>query len=314
MSQAWETQHDIEVAYNTGSFGPITATALTNTTSPGLTAKHTTSGTPAAGIGVCVDFDQQTLAAGNTEVGGKICAVTTDVTSTSEDFDIVIYAQSAGAAASEVARFTSTGVLKLVNAETIDNTVNGTITYTATTHDFAGAIQTDGTLDVQGGDITLENDEVIGNGTDGTVNTDGIFQAPALSVQDATEASGLMKLQTFTASSGALTGATDTIEVNIPSGALIYATQLRVDVAVVNDGDNTWAAAFSGGSTQAIAAAGTAAAKNTKVNIFFDANAATAIAASETDITLTPQAANFTAGEITAVVYYWTLTSLDDAP
>jgi hypothetical protein len=50
------------------------------------------------------------------------------------------------------------------------------------------------------------------------------------------------------------------------------------------------------------------------VNTFFDANGATAIASAETDITLTPQAANFTAGEITAVCYYYTLTALTDAP
>jgi len=134
-----------------------------------------------------------------------------------------------------------------------------------------------------------------------------------IAIQDATEGSGLMSLKTFTASSGALIGATDKIEVNIPTGAIIVATQLRVDVAVTNAGDNTWAAAFSGGSTAAIQAAGGAAAKNTKVNTFFDANGATAIAASETDITLTPQGADFTAGEITAVVYYYTLTALDDA-
>lgn len=134
------------------------------------------------------------------------------------------------------------------------------------------------------------------------------------SVQNTTEASGFLVLQSATASSGTLTGATDKIEVNIPSGAYIVACHLRVDVAVVNDGDNTWAAAYSGGATAAIQAAGGAAAKNTKVNTFFDVNAATAITSAETDITLTPQIANFTAGEITAVVYYYTLTALDDAP
>ncbi len=54
--------------------------------------------------------------------------------------------------------------------------------------------------------------------------------------------------------------------------------------------------------------------ENTKVNTMFDANGATAITSGETDITLTPQGADFTAGEITAVVYYYTLTTLDSAP
>jgi hypothetical protein len=134
-----------------------------------------------------------------------------------------------------------------------------------------------------------------------------------LDIQDPTEASGGMTIQTSTASSGTLTGATDTIEVNIPSGAVILACQLRVDVAVTDSaGDDTWSAAYSGGATQSIVA-GAAAAQNTKVNKFFDANAATAIASSEVDITLTPNGGNFTAGEITAVAYYFELTALANA-
>ncbi len=61
------------------------------------------SGTPAVGIGVGVEFEVET-AAGNNEVGATIEAVTTDVTSTSEDFDVVTKIMRAGAAASEAFR------------------------------------------------------------------------------------------------------------------------------------------------------------------------------------------------------------------
>jgi len=154
-------------------------------------------------------------------------------------------------------------------------------------------------------DAILSAPSTIGDDTPATsIDTNGITYI------DNFENNGGLELDTVSASSGTLTGATDTIEVNIPANSKIVACQLRVDVAVVDDaGDDTWSAAYSGGSTQAISS-GSAAAKNTKVNTFFDENAATAITASETDITLTPNGGNFTAGEITAVVYYYKMTSL----
>ena len=319
-------------------------TALTNTVHPLVDFTHTTSATPANGIGLSLRWLQETAAA-NTENGANIAVIATDTTAASEDFQMDFMLMTAGAAPATKWSLGSTGVVTLVNGETIDNSVNGTITYTATTHAFAGnvtssgsvdivgagglilendetitnsvngVISVDGTLDITAaGGLVLSNDETITNAVNGAVVTDGTFQAPGFLTVDATEASGALVLQTVTASSGALTGATDKIEVNIPTGSLLHACQLRVDVAVTNDGDNTWAAAYSGGSSAAIQGAGGAAAKNTKVNTFFDANAATAITSGETDITLTPQGADFTDGEITAVCYYYTLTALDSAP
>ena len=174
---------------------------------------------------------------------------------------------------------------------------------------ITGNMTVGGTLGVTGA-TTLTGAATLSS----TATIAGAVTAPSLLLVNGTEGTGGMTLMTATASSGALTGATDKIEVNIPAAALLVACQLRVDVAVTNGGDNTWAAAYSGGSTAEIAAAATAAAKNTKINIFHDDNAATAITSAETDITLTPQGANFTAGEITAVVYYYILTPLTDAP
>lgn len=69
---------------------------------------HTTSGTPAAGIGVGMEWEVET-SAGNFEVGLQIDAVSTDVTALSEDFDMVIRVMAAGAVPSEQFRVTSTG-------------------------------------------------------------------------------------------------------------------------------------------------------------------------------------------------------------
>jgi hypothetical protein len=86
-------------------------TALTNSVNPSLTLRHATSGTPAAGIGAALRFEVET-AADNYEVGATIAAVTTDVTSTSEDFDLVFNTMLAGAAADERFRVPGTGLLK----------------------------------------------------------------------------------------------------------------------------------------------------------------------------------------------------------
>jgi hypothetical protein len=77
----------------------------------------TSTGTPAAGIGVGLEFEVET-AASNNEVGATIEAVTTDVTSTSEDFDLVFKTMRAGAAASEQFRIRSTGKIKVGGGST----------------------------------------------------------------------------------------------------------------------------------------------------------------------------------------------------
>lgn len=93
---------------------------------------HTTSGTPAIGIGVGLELVAET-SAGNNEIGAIIEAVTTDVTATSEDFDLVFKCMAAGAAAAEVARMLSTGEMRLAAAGTNSAsvvTVGGTQTLT----------------------------------------------------------------------------------------------------------------------------------------------------------------------------------------
>jgi len=86
--------------------------SATNTPSTAATLQHTTSGTPAAGIGTRLDFECQT-GAGNNEIGARLVASATDVTATSEDFDLLIQLMATGAAPATVATVTSDGDLRL---------------------------------------------------------------------------------------------------------------------------------------------------------------------------------------------------------
>lgn len=95
--------------------------AATNTVTNVLRVDSQSSGTPASGIGVGIEMAAET-AAGNTEVGVVLEAVTTDVTSTSEDFDFVVKNMAAGATAAETLRVTSTGNTKVSNGDLILNT------------------------------------------------------------------------------------------------------------------------------------------------------------------------------------------------
>ena len=80
-----------------------------------LEMKRTSSATPGAGIGVGVNFITET-AAGNDETGGIIESLTTDVTSTAENFDMVFKTMKAGATAAEVLRMKSSGKVAFANS------------------------------------------------------------------------------------------------------------------------------------------------------------------------------------------------------
>jgi hypothetical protein len=83
-------------------------TATTDAVTQILRIDSQSSGTPANGIGAGMEFATET-AAGNTEIGATIEAITTDVTATSEDFDLSFKTMAAGAAAAERMRLKSTG-------------------------------------------------------------------------------------------------------------------------------------------------------------------------------------------------------------
>jgi hypothetical protein len=106
------------LTYNGTALDISATTVATNTATEVLILDSQSSGTPAAGIGTTVSFAAET-AAGNTEVGMQISAITTDVTSGSEDFDFVLRLMAAGATASEIARITSTGAMTLAGNNVI---------------------------------------------------------------------------------------------------------------------------------------------------------------------------------------------------
>ncbi len=112
------------------------------------------------------------------------------------------------------------------------------------------------------------------------------------------------------ATSGALSGATGTIEVNVPDGARVLGVQLRVDTAVT--GPATFGASYSGGLLQLIDPI-MAVAKNTKSNAMFDTNTDDDVAGGEVDITLSA-VPNFTGGVVRAIVYYEDFIAMDNNP
>lgn len=108
---------------------------------------------------------------------------------------------------------------------------------------------------------------------------------------------GLMRKSSL--ASANLSGASTTIQVNVPATARILGVQLIVDTAVTSgDGGATWDAAFSGGSTASICT-GQSFDKDTAVNSLISS-----VVESETDIVITPDTGTFSGGVVTAVVYY----------
>ncbi|MFA5753980.1 MAG: hypothetical protein WC905_01285 [Patescibacteria group bacterium] len=99
------------------------------------------------------------------------------------------------------------------------------------------------------------------------------------------------------------------ITVNVPSGARLLGTQLRVDTALTTG--ETWSAAYQTGSSTVIAAAGQAVAKNTKINKMH----VDEITTDTTVIRITRDAGNFTdsVGVIRAICYYETFETMEDS-
>tara|TARA_R110000787_G_scaffold272740_1_gene380264 strand:+ start:12119 stop:13330 length:1212 start_codon:yes stop_codon:yes gene_type:complete len=85
----------------------IAVSALTNNIQ-NFSLKHTTTGTPAIGIGTGLEFITET-SAGNNEIGTILESVSTDTTATSESFDFILKLMAAGSAAAEVFKVTSIG-------------------------------------------------------------------------------------------------------------------------------------------------------------------------------------------------------------
>ena len=102
----------------------LVETSNTNTPATAATLSHQTSGTAAAGIGTRLAFQCETSAS-NVEIGALLSAVTTNVGSGTEAFNLQVLLMAAGATAAAVATFNSNG-----NFGITGNTLNIPVTRT----------------------------------------------------------------------------------------------------------------------------------------------------------------------------------------
>ena len=160
---------------NLGADGEVTLTHqadtgvllnVENSTTNGVTdvlkLQAQSSGTPAVGIGTGIEFSTET-AAGTIETGGVIESVTTSLTPTSEEFDMVFKTMSAGATAAERLKLNGDGAT-VGNLNLDGNTLSST--------DTNGNV----VLAPNGiGDVQLDADTVrVGDSnTDVTITTNG---------------------------------------------------------------------------------------------------------------------------------------------
>lgn len=139
----------------------------------------------------------------------------------------------------------------------------------------------------------------------GSTFTDLVIQG------DAAVGYGLLELKSTTSSVSFSGGATETIPVQIPVGASILAVQLRNDTILVGSGASNYTATTTSTSTGTIPSTGSINFnKNTKTNALFSG----VVAGVVEDLVLTPDAGTLDTGTVTAVVYYYELTSITDAP
>lgn len=129
-------------------------TATTNAVTNVLKLDSQSSGTPAAGIGVGIEMAAET-AAGNTEIGIVLQAVTTDVGSGTEDFDLVVSNMKNGAAASETLRVKSSGEVQVPNYILSPQLYPGGAKTAAFNIDWSNGPIQEFTLNVSGGTVSL---------------------------------------------------------------------------------------------------------------------------------------------------------------
>lgn len=131
----------------------------------------------------------------------------------------------------------------------------------------------------------------------------------------ATDANGFYGLMTrkYIAAKVTLGVEPTEITINIPSGVRLLAVQFTVSALITSATATSWKASFTGGSTAVIDAGTNSFALNTKLNVLLSETtmAATAVTTAPTQISIiSNDGSDFTAGEISAIVYYEELTSI----
>jgi hypothetical protein len=166
---------------DTANFGVKTfvtqSTALTNTATYPVRITHETSGTPAIGLGVGLEFESEAPAqAGTNYVGSIIESVSTAGTTAGNTLYDLVLKNYNGAAASEVARFTSTGgfntTTSIAGGTTvgIDPDAGGTVTVGGT----GGVTTTNGPITAVGATGAISAAQTVTGGTGVTATTGNV--------------------------------------------------------------------------------------------------------------------------------------------
>jgi hypothetical protein len=140
----------------------------------------------------------------------------------------------------------------------------------------------------------------------GGTSTDDIY-ATLLGLGSSSTSYCWIKYKDSTVSS--MSGATATIDLNIPANSVILGVSMNVEAAIADDGgDDTWSSEFNDGGTVVAIESGSAPAQNTKVIKPF-----TQVTDAETDIVLTPNGGSFTSGSVRVVVAWFQIDQLPNA-
>lgn len=174
------------------------------------------------------------------------------------------------------------------------------------TSNTATTCDVDGTLEATGTRLVIFDNE------------NEAYEAVSLEQADATNLGATLSgttgglVRKVAEATATLSGSSTDIAVNVPSGAKLIGTQLRVDTAITSAAAVSWSAAYKTGNAESIAS-GQAFTKNTKVNKFFFDVDGTDVTTGTTVITITPNADSFTGGVIRALVYYEQFETMADA-
>jgi cytoskeletal protein CcmA (bactofilin family) len=161
----------------------------------------------------------------------------------------------------------------------------------------SGNLSVDGTADV-GVDLLVDGEIVV----IGDVTTSGTFIGEArVTLDNGSDVNGIYTYDTME-DEVTLLGGLSTTTAEVPAGATILAVQMIVKKAVADDdGDDTWTAAFAGGSIEDLnGGAPLAKDMNTKASEVFE----NIVASAATTIAFSPNGTNFTAGVIVVRVLY----------
>lgn len=205
-------------------FNSYTSTALTNSVSYNERMTHITSGTPANGIGVGLEFEQETTN-NNYEIGAVIETTVSDVTGASEDFDLSFKTMTAGAAADAKMSIKSPGYVEIGSGAGNGNALGAGELY------VQGDLEVDGTIygaSISG--VAPSDATYITQTANGTLSNEQALSSLSTGLMQVTTSTGVVSSVTTSAGiSGLLSDETGS------SGALVFATGPTISSPVITN-------------------------------------------------------------------------------